>query len=119
MAQDTPEAINIGIILPPKGSVFCPYLPPIPQMSKVTGQVNAIQPLPCLGEQCGIYAGCQGSESPKQAKQRLIARLKEAHAIIVKLNSLPFIGTAMGSIAENITARITKEERNISPEASA
>jgi len=108
-----PEAVPVGIILPPKGFVFCPYLPPIPQISKVTGAVNAIQPLPCLGEKCAIFSGCQGSESPKMAKHRLVARLKELLVIIEKLHSVPFIGPAMTNVADALKARITAEEAKL------
>jgi hypothetical protein len=107
------EAMPIGIILPPKGFVFCPHLPPIPQISKVTGAVNAIQPLPCLGEQCAIYAGCQGEESPKMARQRYINRLKQSVNLVEKLQSLPFVGPAMSNVVEWLKGRITHEEAKL------
>jgi hypothetical protein len=119
-----PQGINLAVIMPAPGIVVCPYLPPIPQMSKVTGAVIALQPLPCLGDQCAIFDGCQGKYSPRAAERKRlsdrIGYLNSLSSLAEKGKSLPWIGMSMEGVIEFISVQLAKTTNDLAaiPEVS-
>lgn len=122
--MDNPKEVNgLTIVLPPAGFVFCPYLPPIPEMSRVNGQLSKLTPLPCFGSQCALYASCQGELSPKaMVISKIKANVKAfEHGIFLaeKAKSLPMVGTLAGAVVEWLKARHAEESAKLTPTPSA
>jgi len=70
---------------------FCPYLPPIPVMNKLSGQLEKLAFTACQAADCAIFDECQGKRSPKARAHALLEALEG-------LTSAPFIGSSVKAI---------------------
>lgn len=90
---------------------FCPYLPPVPVMSKmVPGRLDGFIFTDCQGEKCRIYDSCQGKYSMKARAEKSDRSIL---GVLKALRSFPLIPESAKSAIDDAMALLTD------PQASA
>jgi len=80
-----------------EGQKYCPFLPPIPVPNELNPNKMELYPSVCLKKSCAIYEECQGQDSSRSHRAKMLPMI----AFFMRgLAGLPLLGpTLKGQLA--------------------